>query len=172
MMLNDIIKKEENIICADCKTNCPSWGNIKLGVLVCDNCQLIHMILEAHITQLKSLKNVDEWETEDLEIFKKIDNKISNNYWEYNLKNNELSSDKIEGKKLLEFIRNKYKYKKWAKPNEINPIEKILNDRNIFTNKNNLKRNNSNAFNNNMIFDNLHKNKDFHYNNLNKNNNN
>ena len=65
-----------------------------------------------------------------LEQFKKIDNKIANDYWEYNLNNFDFNIMKKDRDKIMEFIRNKYEYKKWIKINDIDPMQKLIQQNN------------------------------------------
>ena len=116
---------QENKLCADCKNRPPSWASINLGVFVCIECSGCHRELGTHISKIKSI-NLDSWNDEILENFKKINNKISNDYWEYNLHNFNFNSIKNDRNKLMEFIKNKYENRKWINPNEINPMNKII----------------------------------------------
>ena len=125
LIINKLLKKQENKFCADCKYRPPSWASINLGVFVCIECSGCHRELGTHISKIKSI-NLDAWNDEILEHFKKIDNKISNDYWEYNLHNFNFDSLKNDRNKLMEFIKNKYDHKKWVNPNEINPMNKII----------------------------------------------
>ena len=125
LIINKLLKKPENKFCADCKNRPPSWASINLGVFVCIECSGCHRELGTHISKIKSI-NLDAWNDEILENFKKIDNKMANDYWEYNLKNFDFDSIKTNRNKLMQFIRNKYEHKKWINPNEINPMKKII----------------------------------------------
>ena len=125
IIINKLLKKPENKFCADCKNRPPSWASINLGVFVCIECSGRHRELGTHISKIKSI-NLDAWSEELLENFKKIDNRIANDYWEYNLKNFDFGSIKNDRNKLMEFIRNKYEFKKWINQNEINPMKKII----------------------------------------------
>ena len=127
-----LLKNEENLFCADCKAVSPSWANTKLGVLICINCSLCHRELNSNINILKSIY-LDIWPDEILKSFIKINNKISNDFWEYNLINYDFSTLTYDTMKLKTFIRNKYEYRKWINPNDIEPIKK-LNDNNILEN--------------------------------------
>ena len=131
-IINKLLKKPENKLCADCKNNPPRWASINLGVLICIKCSAVHRELGTHISKIKSV-NLDIWSSDLLEKFKKIDNKISNDYWEYNLKQDEFNQIKIE----MEFIRNKYEYKKYVNNNDIPPIDKIIIQNNSINNINN-----------------------------------
>ena len=132
IIINKLLKKIENKYCADCKSNPPSWASINLGVFVCMKCSGCHRELGAHISKIKSI-NLDTWPIEILDNFRKINNEIANKYWEYNLHNFDFDSIKDDRDKMMEFIRNKYEYKKWINQNEIEPMSRIIQEKN--TNK-------------------------------------
>ena len=143
-IINKLLKKPENKYCADCKSNPPSWASINLGVLICIKCSSTHRELGTHISKIKSI-NLDVWPSDILEKFLKIDNKISNDYWEHNLSQDEFNQIKIDPYKVMDFIRNKYEYKKYVNNNDIPPIEKMQSNNN--KNNNNTNNNNNNNFN-------------------------
>ena len=143
-IINKLLKKPENKYCADCKSNPPSWASINLGVLICIKCSSTHRELGTHISKIKSI-NLDVWPSDILEKFLKIDNKISNDYWEHNLSQDEFNQIKIDPYKVMDFIRNKYEYKKYVNNNDIPPIEKTQSNNN--KNNNNSNNNNNNNFN-------------------------
>ena len=143
-IMNKLLKKPENKYCADCKSNPPSWASINLGVLICIKCSSTHRELGTHISKIKSI-NLDVWPSDILEKFLKIDNKISNDYWEHNLSQDEFNQIKIDPYKVMDFIRNKYEYKKYVNNNDIPPIEKMQSNNN--KNNNNSNNNNNNNFN-------------------------
>ena len=155
IIFNELLKIDENKLCSDCKNDSPSYANINLGVLICTDCSLCHMLLESNI---KSLKNLEDWSIEELDLFIKINNKLSNGYWENNLKYCDYNSIKKNRLKLIEFIKNKYKYKKWVNPNEMNPIEKINKEKTNYIYKNNFLINNTSTFNNNLLSSNSYNN--------------
>ena len=140
-IINKLLKKPENKYCADCKNAPPTWASINLGVLICMNCSGCHRELGAHISKIKSI-NLDLWPLDVLENFKKIDNKIANDYWEYNLNLKEIDLNKIKKNRdeIMKFIRNKYEFKKWINVNDIDPMQKIKQNINI--NNNNINNNN------------------------------
>ena len=129
LIINDVLNIEDNKYCADCKNNKPICISINLGVLVCEKCAVFHMNLGKKISLLKSRKRPEDFPIEILKIIIKINNKIANNYWEYNL--NKFAPNEIRIIRIMEFIKNKYLFKKWAKPNEIDPMTKIINENNI-----------------------------------------
>ena len=135
-IINKLLKKPENKLCADCKNSPPSRASINLGVFICIKCSGVHRELGTHISKIKSV-NLDIWSDDILEKFKKIDNKISNDYWEYNLKKDEFNQMRNNPYKIMEFIRNKYEYKKYINNNDIPPIDKIMIQNNNINNINN-----------------------------------
>ena len=135
-IINKLLKKPENKLCADCKNSPPSWASINLGVFICIKCSGVHRELGTHISKIKSV-NLDIWSDDILEKFKKIDNKISNDYWEYNLKKDEFNQMRNNPYKIMEFIRNKYEHKKYINNNDIPPIDKIMIQNNNTGNINN-----------------------------------
>ena len=128
-IINNLLKKPENKYCADCKNNPPTWASINLGIFICINCSGCHRELGAHISKIKSI-NLDLCSNDILEHFKKIDNKIANDYWEYNLNNFDFNIMKNDRDKIMEFIRNKYEYKKWININDIDPMQKLIQQNN------------------------------------------
>ena len=62
--------------------------------------------------------------------------KKSNDYWEYNLKKDEFNQMRNNPYKIMEFIRNKYEYKKYINNNDIPPIDKIMMQNNNINNNN------------------------------------
>ena len=142
IILNKLLKKPENKLCADCKSRPPSWASINLGVFICIQCSGCHRELGVHISKIKSI-NLDSWSPDILENFKKINNVIANEYWEYNLINFDFELLKNDREKLMKFIRNKYEYKQWINQNEIDPMSKIIQANNF----NNNWQNNNNNFN-------------------------
>ena len=130
IIINKLLKKLENKYCADCKSNPPTWASINLGVFVCMKCSGCHRELGTHISKIKSI-NLDTWPIEILNNFKKINNEIANKYWEYNLHNFDFDCIKDDRNKMMEFIRNKYEYKKWINQNEMEPMSRIIQENNI-----------------------------------------
>ena len=125
IIINKLLKKPENKFCADCKRTSPTWASINLGVFVCINCSGCHREIGVHITKIKSV-NLDVWPNDVLQNFQKINNQIANEYWEYNLKKFDFKSIQNDRYKLIQFIRNKYEYKKWADKSRKDPMTLII----------------------------------------------
>ena len=143
------LKNQENQFCADCKRPNPTWASMNLGVFICIKCSGCHRELGTHISKIKSI-NLDSWPLNVLENFQKMDNKIANNYWEYNLpKDFDFNRIRENDFRLQEFIRDKYEYKKWVNNNDIDPMQKIIN---------NIKDNNKDEFKFNWNYFNINNN--------------
>ena len=126
LILEELFKLKENKYCSDCKKNPPLYASINLGVFICKKCVVSHNILGKNISLIKSGTNLKDWPFDALKIFIQINNEIANNYWEYNLKCKDFNETGS-----MEFIKNKYLFKKWAKPNEIDPMTKIIIENDI-----------------------------------------
>ncbi len=113
VVINQLLKKPENRLCADCKRTSPTWASVNLGVFVCINCSGCHREIGVHITKIRSV-NLDVWPKEVLDNFKIINNKIANKYWECKLKKYDFKSLHSDNYKLVQFIRDKYENKKWV----------------------------------------------------------
>ena len=125
LIINKLLKKPENKLCADCKRTSPSWASINLGVFVCINCSGCHREIGVHVTKIKSV-NLDVWAEDTLKYFQKINNEIANEYWEYKLKKFDFKSIQNDNYKLIQFIRDKYEYKKWVNKKKKDPMTLII----------------------------------------------
>jgi stromal membrane-associated protein len=82
-MIEKLLKKDENKLCADCRRKSPSWASINLGIFICIKCAGIHINynkgfhreLGVHISKVKSI-NLDKWPKGVVNSFQKI-SKIS-----------------------------------------------------------------------------------------------
>ena len=112
VIINELLKKPQNKLCADCKRPSPTWASVNLGVFICINCSGCHREIGVHITKVRST-NLDVWPKEILDNFKIINNKIANKYWEYKLKIVDYEKIRNNNNELIKFIRDKYENKKW-----------------------------------------------------------
>ena len=125
VVINQLLKKPENKLCADCKRTSPTWASVNLGVFVCINCSGCHREIGVHITKIRST-NLDVWPKEVLDNFKIINNKIANKYWECKLKSFNFKSLHSDNYKLVQFIRDKYENKKWVDKKKEPPMSLII----------------------------------------------
>ncbi len=125
MIISKLLKKPENRRCADCKRINPTWADIKIGVFLCDKCANLHKEL-GNLSIIKSISK-DLWPLESLEYFSKLNNIISNSYWEFNLQdanfNQVLENDNL----LKNFIINKYFRKLWINKDLPDPMTLVIN---------------------------------------------
>ena len=125
VILNKLLKKPENKFCADCKKISPTWASVNLGVFICISCSGCHREIGVHITKVRSV-NLDVWPKDILKNFKKINNEIANKYWEHKLKHFDFKSIQDDKYELMQFIRDKYEYKKWADKKKKDPMTLII----------------------------------------------
>jgi stromal membrane-associated protein len=59
-ILADLLREEENKLCADCGGRGPRWASWNLGVFLCIRCAGIHRNLGVHVSRVKSV-NLDSW---------------------------------------------------------------------------------------------------------------
>ena len=124
------LSRPENRYCADCKRPSPTWASLNLGVFVCIKCSGCHREIGVHITKIKSVE-LDLWPSKALTDFAKINNEIANAYWEYDLKNYDYQRIRDNEIRLIEFIRDKYEFKRWAKPRVPDPMSLVLQGRDL-----------------------------------------
>jgi hypothetical protein len=116
--------KEENSICADCKSKGATWVSLGYGVFVCINCSGVHRSFGMHITRVRSTK-LDSWTLADSKIMELIGNGIANSYWEFSL-NNGRSRQLLRDEERMNFIRQKYITKMWAKTSTPDPVSELV----------------------------------------------
>lgn len=144
-IFNKILSRPENTSCADCLAKGPCWASLDFGVFICLRCSGDHRSLGRHITRVRSCKQ-DTWTNEEIWIMESIGNKISNSYYEDNIrfgaKINQMSSDN----QRMRFITDKYSKKVFSIQGQIDPIKLLYQckDQGIPYNPPYLKQNNSN----------------------------
>ena len=124
------LSRPENQLCADCKRPSPTWASLNIGVFVCIKCSGCHREIGVHITKIKSVE-LDLWPSKSLTDFAKINNEIANAYWEYDLRNFDFQNIRDNEIRLIEFIRDKYEFKRWAKPNVPDPMSLVISGRDL-----------------------------------------
>ena len=126
VILEKLLKKQENRECADCRRKSPSWASILFGIFICIKCSGFHRELSTSIAKVKSV-DLDKWPKGVVELYGKMNNKMANLYWEDKLNSDidvlikKLRDDDII---LRDFIFDKYLRKKWAKKGKC-PMTKL-----------------------------------------------
>ena len=75
-ILEELLKRKDNMVCAECPSKIPRWASITFGVFICIRCSGkfifwvifhfnfvfigVHRQLGTHITKVKSV-NLDKW---------------------------------------------------------------------------------------------------------------
>ena len=129
-LMKKYLSRPENRYCADCKRPSPTWASLNLGVFVCIKCSGCHREIGVHITKIKSVE-LDLWPSKSLTDFAKINNDIANAYWEYDLNNYDYQRLRDNEIRLIEFIRDKYEFKRWAKPRVPDPMSLVIQGRDL-----------------------------------------
>ena len=124
------LSRPENHLCADCKRPSPTWASLNKGVFVCIKCSGCHREIGVHVTKIKSVE-LDLWPSKSLTDFAKINNEIANAYWEYDLRNYDFQKIRDNEIRLIEFIRDKYEHKRWVKPNVPEPMNLVIQGRDL-----------------------------------------
>ena len=130
VLMKKYLSRPENRYCADCKRPSPTWASLNLGVFVCIKCSGCHREIGVHITKIKSVE-LDLWPSKSLTDFAKINNEIANAFWEYDLKNYDFQRIRDNEIRLIEFIRDKYEFKRWAKPRVPDPMSLVIQGRDL-----------------------------------------
>ena len=129
-LMKKYLSRPENRLCADCKRPSPTWASLNLGVFVCIKCSGCHREIGVHITKIKSVE-LDLWPSKSLTDFAKINNEIANAYWEYDLKNYDFQRIRDNEIRLFEFIKDKYEFRRWAKPRVPDPMSLVIQGRDL-----------------------------------------
>jgi stromal membrane-associated protein len=134
-VIEKLLKKPENKLCADCKRTSPSWASISIGIFICIKCAGFHREMGTHISKVKSI-NLDLWPhgilnnflkiSNILFIFYSIDNKIANEYWEHKLKDMNFEKIRDDDNRLQDFIRDKYDRKRYVNSKKRDPMSLIV----------------------------------------------
>jgi hypothetical protein len=112
--------KEENSVCADCKSKGATWVSLGYGVFVCINCSGVHRSFGMHITRVRSTK-LDSWTLADSKIMEITGNGIANAFWEFSMDSGR-ARQTLRDDERMNFIRQKYITKMWAKANSPDPV--------------------------------------------------
>ncbi|XP_055312158.1 arf-GAP with dual PH domain-containing protein 1-like isoform X1 [Sitodiplosis mosellana] len=72
-LLMELMRKNENSICADCRRKDVEWASYNIGIFLCTQCASVHRSIGAHISKVKHLK-MDRWEDSEVERMKEVGN--------------------------------------------------------------------------------------------------
>lgn len=111
IILNELLKDEENKYCADCEAKGPRWASWNLGVFLCIRCAGIHRNLGVHVSKVKSV-NLDTWTVEQVQSVRVFGNSVAKAVYEAHLP--EHFRRPQTDSTLETFIRAKYEQKRYA----------------------------------------------------------
>jgi stromal membrane-associated protein len=116
-VLEDLLRLDENKLCADCKKTGPKWASVTLGIFLCLDCAGLHRNLGVHISFIRST-SLDTWKAEQIEAMKNMGNRKSNEIFEANLSSDFPKPNPGDKMALGNWIRTKYVDKSFARKNE------------------------------------------------------
>ncbi|XP_074603537.1 ARF GTPase-activating protein GIT1 [Brevipalpus obovatus] len=70
--------------CADCSAPDSEWASVNHGVVICDECCIIHRNMGREVSQIKSLKK-SYWPSSQYQMVMELNNSSSNSIWEHSL---------------------------------------------------------------------------------------
>lgn len=122
-VIQEIIKRPGNEICADCKVSNPNWASVTYGCFICVNCSIQHRQLKHG--RVKSV-TLDRWTTLNLSTMNEMGNNKLNDIYEGNLSSNLIKNDdNIPGS--LKYAINKYDLHSFMTSNDIKQEENRIN---------------------------------------------
>ncbi|CAI4228857.1 unnamed protein product [Auanema sp. JU1783] len=110
VILQDLLKEEENKYCADCNAKTPRWASWNLGVFICITCAGIHRNLGVHISKVRSV-NLDSWTPEQVQSMRVMGNEKAKRVYEHSLPATFRRPMAVH--QLEQFIRAKYDQKRY-----------------------------------------------------------
>lgn len=118
--VRQVLGKECNTLCADCRTPAPLWAshslnNIPMVIFICIQCSGWHRSLGSHISKVKSVE-LDDWSSELIALAETTGNDKCNGYWEASMPSVAIPTPS-NAAQIGEFIRNKYMHQLWVDSN-------------------------------------------------------
>ena len=120
--LVDILKRPENLTCAECSSRLPRWASTSLGVFFCTSCSGSHRGLGVHISKVKST-TLDKWTEAQVDFVSRLGNARANAYWEANVPVGKKPTPTWTRDQCERFIREKYERKMYVDETRSGPEE-------------------------------------------------
>ncbi|XP_046968545.1 arf-GAP with dual PH domain-containing protein 1-like isoform X2 [Vanessa cardui] len=115
-LLQELLKKPGNNVCADCGSQGPDWASYNLGIFICMRCASIHRGMGAHISKVKHL-DLDRWEDSQVQRMKEVGNIAAKNKYEERVPPCYRRPTKNDPQVLIEqWIRAKYEREEFCHP--------------------------------------------------------
>ncbi|XP_072947785.1 arf-GAP with dual PH domain-containing protein 1-like isoform X2 [Epargyreus clarus] len=115
-LLQELLKKPGNNVCADCGSEDPDWASYNLGIFICMRCASIHRGMGAHISKVKHLE-LDRWEDSQVQRMKEVGNIAAKNKYEERVPPCYRRPTKNDPPVLIEqWIRAKYEREEFCHP--------------------------------------------------------
>ncbi|XP_013140177.1 PREDICTED: arf-GAP with dual PH domain-containing protein 1-like isoform X2 [Papilio polytes] len=115
-LLQELLKKSGNNVCADCGSEDPDWASYNLGIFICMRCASIHRSMGAHISKVKHLE-LDRWEDSQVQRMKEVGNTAAKNKYEERVPPCYRRPTKNDPQVLIEqWIRAKYEREEFCHP--------------------------------------------------------
>ncbi|XP_045517650.1 arf-GAP with dual PH domain-containing protein 1-like isoform X2 [Pieris brassicae] len=115
-ILQELLKKPGNQVCADCGAEDPDWASYNLGIFICMRCASIHRGMGAHISKVKHLE-LDRWEDSQVHRMKEVGNVAARNKYEDRVPPCYRRPAKSDPQVLIEqWIRAKYEREEFCHP--------------------------------------------------------
>lgn len=111
---------ESNRLCADCNSPNPDWASVNLCVVICKKCAGEHRSLGPSISKVRSLKMDHKiWTEELIELFLKLCNEVSNNFWAANVPPSEAIEHWSGALERKTYISAKYREGKYRRYHQL-----------------------------------------------------
>lgn len=115
-LLQELLKKPGNNVCADCGSEDPDWASYNLGIFICMRCASIHRGMGAHISKVKHLE-LDRWEDSQVQRMKEVGNVAARHKYEERVPPCYRRPKRNDPQVLIEqWIRAKYEREEFCHP--------------------------------------------------------
>ncbi|KAM0943028.1 putative Arf GTPase activating protein [Dioscorea sansibarensis] len=115
--LHELLRKNDNRVCADCGAPDPKWASANIGVFLCTKCSSIHRSLGPDISKVMSV-TLDPWGDDDIDSMVEVGgNSSANSIYEAFLpKGVSKPKQNASNEERTNFIRSKYELQEFLKP--------------------------------------------------------